>query len=164
MKKNIVLLGFMLSVMFSTQALAQNIAYVDLQRVIDKSGYAERVKADIKKEVESLSNEISSMRQGVTQLQQKAQKDALTMTQSQRENLEKELRRKAYELRLKEQIVQEELQIEDKRAILKIQKKALAELNKIAKEGGYDLVLGRDNVLYATEAIDITDQLINALK
>ena len=42
--------------------------------------------------------------------------------------------------------------------------KAVKEIENIARAEGYDLILRSDVVLYAVEAVDLTDQVSKALK
>jgi Skp family chaperone for outer membrane proteins len=86
------------------------------------------------------------------------------MGKSQRKKLEKEIRTKIFEAKVREGSFKEESQYREKEALDKVSKKALQAIAKIAKAESYDLIVHNEAVLYAVEAIDLTEQVAKELK
>lgn len=165
MKKLLAISLLSLSALAANSAYAQNkVGVVNLQSVVNTSAYSQRLRDEVTTELTRLSEELRALQGQVAQLRQKLSKDGLTMSRSQRQKLEKDIRSKIIELKLREANFNEERQFREREAIELVGKKAQAEIDKIAKAEGYDLVIHNEAVLFATEAIDITDQVSKALK
>lgn len=149
----------------SVPAYAQGkVGIVNLQAVVNQSAYSQRLRQEITNELTPISEELRSMSAQVGALRQKLNKDGLTMGKAQRSKLEKEIRNKIFEAKIREASFKEETQYREKEALEMVSKKALEAIEKIAKAEGYDLILHNEAVLYGVEAIDLTDQVSKALK
>lgn len=165
MKKNLVIGLIALSLAYiSPSHAAGKVGVVDLQAVVNNSAYSQRLRDEITKELTPIGEELRSLSAKVAQMRQKLNKDGLTMGKAQRQKLEKEIRTKIFEAKIRESAFKEESQYREKEALDMVSKKALQAIETIAKEEGYDLILHNEVVLFAVEAIDVTDQVSKALK
>jgi outer membrane protein len=143
---------------------AEKIGVVNLQQVVSKSAYSQRLRSEIEAELTPVLAELRTLSAQVTQMRQKLEKDGLTMGKSQRKKLEKEIRTKIFEAKVREGSFKEESQYREKEALDKVSKTALQAIAKIAKAESYDLIVHNEAVLYAVEAIDLTEQVAKELK
>lgn len=165
MKKLTILITFLLLSSLSLPALAQQkIGYVDLQRVVSNSAYSERLRKELQKDLKPMQNQLETLTVQIAQLRQKLAKDAATMNQKQQYQLQKQIRNKVYEAKIREASFKEEAQYREQEALDKVGKRALKELEKIAKQEGYALIVHKEAVMYAVEAVDVTNQLTKALR
>lgn len=165
MKKSLIYGAF--AVLMSTATMvsaAGKVGYVNLQQVVDKSAYSQRLRDKITQDLTPVGQEVQALGTQIGALRQKLAKDGLTMKQSQRQQIEREIRSKMLEAKLREASFKEESQMREQEALSQVTDKALSEIEKIAKAEGYDLIVHNEAVLYAVEAVDLTDQVAKALK
>ncbi len=152
-------------VSLANPAAAQGkIGVVNLQAVVNDSAYSQRLRDEVTSELTPMGEELRSLSTKVGQLRQKLQQDGLTMSKPQRHKLEKQIRTKIFEAKIREASFKEERDYREKEALDRVSKKALAAIEKIAKAEGYDLIVHNEAVLFAVEAVDLTDQVSKALK
>lgn len=164
MKKLLILASVLLSTASFSASANDKVGFVDLQRVVTNSAYSERLRKEMKKDLQPLANQMNTMTKAVNKMRQKLTKDGKTMSLAQRSKLQKEMRTKIYEAKIREASYKEEAQYREKEALDKVAKRAMQELEKIAKAGGYTLVVHKEAVMYATDAADLTNELTQALK
>jgi len=137
------------------------IAYVDIQKAVGESSAGknagERFKGDVKKAEDSLMKEKNE----VEKLGESLEKQSAMLSEDSRREKEKDfLRRKRdYERLLKDQ--QTELQIKEAELKNEILGGLIPIIQKYGKENGYSIIFGKSDVLllYASEALDITDKI-----
>jgi outer membrane protein len=146
----------------SAHAADLKIAYVDIQKAVAESAAGksagERFKTDVKKAEDSLIKEKNE----VERLGEALEKQSAMLSEDSRREKEKDfLRRKRdYERMLKDQ--QTELQIKEAELKNEILGTLIPIIQKYGRENGYSLVFGKSDVilLYASDALDITDKII----
>jgi outer membrane protein len=92
----------------------------------------------------------------------KLEKDGLTMSESGKRALESELARLSREIQRLQREFREELNLRKQEELKVILQIANDEIDKIAKEEQYDLIL--QEAVYRSDRVDITDKVIEALK
>lgn len=139
------------------------VGYVDLQQVVDQSAYSQRLREKIKEEMMPMGQEIQALSAQVQQLSNKLRQDGMTMQKSDRQKLERNIRSKSMEAKLRQENFREETKMREQEALSQVSQRAIEEVEKIARSEGYNLVVHSDAVIYATEAIDLTDQVAKAM-
>ncbi|MGM0562742.1 MAG: OmpH family outer membrane protein [Pseudomonadota bacterium] len=139
------------------------VGYVDLQQVVDQSAYSQRLREKIKEEMMPTGQEIQALSAQVQQLTNKLRQDGMTMQKSDRQKLERNIRSKSMEAKLRQENFREETKMREQEALSQVSQRAIEEVEKIAQGEGYNLVVHSDAVIYATEAIDLTDQVAKAM-
>lgn len=124
---------------------------------------AGKIEADMKaKEAELLK-----LRNEVMDLEQKLQKDGLTMSKDEQKNLTDQRDAKMLDLRSRSQLAQKRLE-EDRNEMMALMEPRLKQaIDKIAADGKFDLIITRQAVLFAAEKTDITrdvTQIMNQMK
>lgn len=159
MKKTIFILAVLMMVVFSTSAWAgdKKIAYVDAQRVMNESEHGKNVKLELESVVKDRAAKIEALAKERDAIQAEIEKNKVILSEDAlREKIEqiKKIEREA------ERFIQESnedlmnLQREKESEILKDLGDIIEELGQ---EGGYDLILPVEVLIYAPESSDITD-------
>jgi len=91
-------------------------------------------------------------------LQDKLTKDASVMSESERNNLEKDIANKSRDAKRAQQEFSEDFNVRRNEELGKLQNRIVETIRAIAKDQGYDLVLA-DGVIYKNDEIDITEQV-----
>ena len=139
------------------------IAVVNVPRLLDEAPQAKAAMQALSEEFAPRQREIVAQQKDLKAKEEKLQRDGAVMAESERNKSEKDLRDGQRELQRKQNEYVEDLNLRRNEEIGKLQRSLLQEVQTYAKGANYDLVVG-DGVLYATQALDITPQVLSALQ
>jgi len=103
------------------------------------------------------------MQKQLKQLEEDMAKDAEIMSDEVRKKKERKIILEKREIKRTRQEFNEDLNIRRNDELNKLQKLVYDTIVSLAKDQQYDLIFG-DNVLYAGEKVDLTDQVLKRLK
>jgi outer membrane protein len=138
------------------------IGYVNYSALIQQSPDAKVIANALSAEFGPRQREIVAMQQSLKTREDKLTKDGATMTDDQRAREDKDIRDGDRELQRKQTEFQDDLNSRRNEELSKLQKSLIEEVRTYAKGQNFDLVLA-DGVIYATNAIDITPQVLAML-
>ncbi|MEX0951523.1 MAG: OmpH family outer membrane protein [Gammaproteobacteria bacterium] len=150
---------------FVSVASAQDIkiAAVNAIRILENSPQAEVAHGKIEKEFAPRERQLVEEQKRLKSLEDRMLKDGAIMSESERANLEREILSMRRDLRRKQEEYREDLNFRRNEEFTQIQKSILEAIQNVAKEMGYDLVIG-EGVIYASDKVDISDRVIEHLK
>ncbi|PKM23133.1 MAG: hypothetical protein CVV10_00785 [Gammaproteobacteria bacterium HGW-Gammaproteobacteria-14] len=128
------------------------------------------VKARITKfqsDMQGQENKLRKLRDDIVKLEERLQKEGVTMSRDQGQRLTDERDAKMIEFRSLQQMLQQRLQQSQQELQETMAPKLQQAVAEIAAEKGYDLVVVKQAVLFSSEAVDITrdvTQHINRMK
>ena len=85
------------------------------------------------------------------------------MSESQRRNLEGDIRNQMRELNRTNAELREDFNLRRNEELGKFQKQVLEVINSVAKEDGFDLVINDGATLYASPQVDVTEKVLRRL-
>lgn len=151
---------------FSTMANAQTeglkIAYVNMAKAIETSPQAESVLKELKAEFDPKDQQLAGKREKLRQIEEELEKSALVLKESDRQNLEKEVRDLRRLIKRETQDFREELNVRQNEELRKLERIVLKVVAKIAEDENYDLII-HQGAIYASNRIDITDRVLEQL-
>jgi outer membrane protein len=139
------------------------IAVVNVPRLLDEAPQAKAAMQALSEEFAPRQREIVAQQKDLKAKEEKLQRDGAVMAENERNKSEKDLRDGQRELQRKQNEYVEDLNLRRNEEIGKLQRSLLQEVQTYAKGANYDLVVG-DGVLYATQSLDITPQVLSALQ
>jgi len=164
---------FNLITLFVTLILASmtNVAYaadikigvVNASRILQNSPQAEAAREKIQREFSPRDRELIEQQKKLKSMEDKLSKDGAIMSESERANLEREIVQLKRDIKRTQTEFREDLNFRRNEEFGEIQTTILKAVETVAKERGYDLVLG-DGVIYGSDKVDISDQVIEYLK
>lgn len=159
------LLGATVALAFAsaTQAADLKIGYVNYQKLLEESPQAKSAAGVLETEFGPKQRELVNLQKSLKDKADKLQRDGAVMAESERAKVEREVNEGQRELQRRANDMQEDINLRRNEEIGKINRLLLGEVQAYAKSNGYDLVLS-DGVVYAGEGIDVTAQVISALK
>jgi outer membrane protein len=107
--------------------------------------------------------EVVAKQKELEALNDKLQKDAAVMGETERRNADKDLRDLQREVTRLQNEFQEDLNLRRNEELGNLQRSLLKEVQEYAQSAGFDLVVG-DGVLYASNAINITENVLKAMQ
>jgi outer membrane protein len=140
------------------------IGIIDFQRVIDTSNPGKRSAVEIKSQGKQMEETLKKKEGEVQELKKSLEQKALVMSQEAREEKERELRIKANDFQSLRQRYLDTLKELNLKLSGEIKKDVFGIVEEIGKAEGYLLILERrvGGVVYAPNAIDMTDKVIEA--
>jgi outer membrane protein len=140
------------------------IAYVNVPYLIDNSPQAKAASSQLEERFGPKKQELQSKQQEFQQLQQKLQKDGLTsMSEQERQQAQERLRTLKREIQRMQQAFREDLNMERNNAFKDVRQAVMEAVQKLAKDEGYDLVVGQ-GALYASDAVNLTQRVLDRMK
>lgn len=164
MRKILVTVLFALAVLPAQAYAASNkVGYVDVPYLIDNSPQAKAASSELEQQFAPKQQKLQQMQQQFQQLQQQLQKDGLVMSEEDRQAKQQELRDLKRTIEQSQSAFREDLNIERNNAFKSVRQAVMEAVQALAKEDGYDLVVGQ-GALYSSEAVDLTQRVLERMK
>lgn len=161
MKKLITIIS--LSVLLLTTGMANaadKIAVVNVMTVLQKMPQRAAVAKTLDKEFSAKAKALQAEEKKVKEAAQKLQKDGMTMSASERTNLQKTIGAFQEKARAFDQSYRKRESEEMNKLLAKVEKA----INTVAEKEQYTVVLKSGSVAYAVKAADITDKVLQQVK
>lgn len=150
---------------FSLTAQAENIAVVDMQRIITESTMGMAAKRDLEASLKDKRSRLEQMQAEIKQLRASVQKQAVIISPETMNKKVEELKVKERDMQRNISEYQEEFTIKNNAEILKIISKVKELLLDLGEEEGFSTVIEKDErlVVYSDPKVDFTDKVIELL-
>lgn len=166
MKSLILMVASLIFVGTSALAAELKIGYVDLQKAIQETTAGKKAKKDLEKEFNTKKDELQKKEGDLKKMTEDFEKKKNVLSEDVRGKKQQELNQEMFKYR--ELVGQSQLNLQKREQELTrpILEKLQEVLDKVAKEGGYTLVLEKSeqSVLWAKKEIDLTDSVVKAFE
>lgn len=152
--------------MLATPALALadvKIAVVNVQQVLREAPQAQALRQELQAEMASRETQLAAKQRELESAVETFRKDAAAMSESSRKAREQELAAQQRDMIGSAQRFEGEIQQRRVEGLREIEQQIGGVITNIAERKKYDLVLA-EGVAYAKDKLDITEQVIKALK
>jgi len=147
----------------SAEAQALKIGFVNFGRLLEESPQAKAAQASLEAEFMPRQRDVAAQQKSLQEKSDKLQKEAAVMSEADRVRTEREVRDLELNVNRRFKELQEDLNLRRNEEVGKMQRALLQEVQAYAKTNGYQLIVS-DGVLYAADGVDITPQLVAAIK
>ena len=144
-----------------TQAAEIKIGFVDVERIRRESAPAERASKQLEKEFAPRAQELKRRESEIKAAQSSLERDAMTMSESDRRTREQELARMNIDFQRMQREYREDLNLRRNQELASLFERADRVIKKIANAEKYDLIL--QEAVFRSPRIDITDKVLKAL-
>mgnify|MGYP006283849893 CR=1 FL=1 len=153
---------FCLAVLPGFAAESDRIGLIDFQKILKDSSAGKFARQKINKKGQELEKNLKDMQDKIEGLQDKLDKEALVMSQEKKEQKKREIRIKINDFKQLQSQSKKEFQKMRQEVINNMKKEVFDLAQKIGKSKGYLLIVEKNTagVLYYSDTIDITDQVI----
>ncbi len=152
-----------LAIGVAAPAAAQaKIAVIDVQRVVTESDPGKEAIQKLKELSDAKRQEGQALQQELAALQEQFNKQRFTVAEGRLAEMNKEIEDKSIAIRRFEDDATRELEEARRRQLGGLEQRILPIINQIGQERGFTLIFNKfqSGLVYADEAIDITDQVI----
>ncbi len=152
-------------VSLTSVALASDIkiGVVNTEKILRESLPAIQAQRKIEQEFMPRDEDIKKMAVQAKTLQDKLEKNSITMKDTERRGLERDLANLSREYQRAQRQMREDLSVRQNEEYSVILERTNKAISKIAETEKYDLILQLQDSVYRSHRIDITDQVIKAL-
>jgi outer membrane protein len=145
----------------AAQAQAK-IGVVNIARLLQEAPQAQAASQALENEFATRRRDLENQQKDLKAREEKLAKDGAVMAEAERRNAEKTLRDGQRELARKQNEFLEDLNVRRNEALGQLQRSVLQEVQTYAKGAGLDIVVA--DALYASQSVDITNQVLAALQ
>jgi outer membrane protein len=145
----------------AVEAADIKIGFVDAERINRESAPAERASKQLEKEFAPRAQELQRREAQMKTLQSQLEKDAMTMSESDRRSKEQELSRMNLDFQRMQREYREDLNLRRNQELSALFERANRVIKQIAEAEKFDLIL--QEAVYRNQRIDITDKVLKAL-
>lgn len=135
------------------------IGVVNPARLIAESPQAQAIRERLEQEFAGKRRELMAQQNEIKTLQEKYQRDAQVMSESERTSMQRRVRELERDLQFGAQTLNEDVQRRQNEELGKLQRELGQAINAFATENGYDLILS-EGVAYRSDAVDVTEQIL----
>ena len=161
MLKKCILAAVVLS-SFSAGVMAESrIGFVNSQKILNDAPQAARAKKKIEKDFEKRDQDLQRIAKQLQGMQENLDKNAVTMTESERRTKEREFADLNRDFQRKQREFREDLSQRQNEEMAAIFERVNKIIKQIAEAEKYDVIL--QEAVYASPRIDITDKVMKAL-
>ncbi len=144
-------------------AAGTKVAFVQVAKVLQASPQVKAIKERIRKEFAKRDDQLVAEQKKLKKLKEKLARDAAIMSESEKKRLERDIIARTRKLKNAQSEFQEDLSLRQNEELAKLRKVITEVVIKVAKQGGFDMVL-ESGVVWANDKVNITDQVIRELK
>lgn len=137
------------------------IGFVNTERVFRDSQLAVKAQKKLEKEFQNREQEIQRMIKQGRDLQTSLERDALTMSEADRNKKQKDLANLSRDIQHAQRSFREDLNQRKNEEFNAVQQRARKVIMEIAEREKFDLIL--ENVVYASPKVDVTERVLKAL-
>lgn len=140
------------------------IGVVNTEKILRESLPAIQAQKKIEQEFVPRDEDIKKMVMQAKILQDKLEKDSITMDETERRSLERNLANLSREYQRAQRQMREDLSVRQNEEYSVVLERTNRAISKIAETEKYDLILQLQDSVYRSQRIDITDKVIKALE
>lgn len=144
------------------QAEEIKIGFVNAARVLEEAPQAEAARSQLEQEFSPRDKKLLASQRDVKNMEDKLVRDGAIMSESERHKLERDIIDRKRDLKREQEDFREDLNIRRNEAFEQLRRRVSEVIVSLSKEQKFDLIVS-DGVVYASDRIDITDQVIKRL-
>ena len=165
MKQTIVrwALGLLAALALAAPALAQDfrVGFVNTDRILREAGASKAAQTRLEQEFSKREKELNDLGVTFKNASEKFERDAPTLSETQRQQRQRQLADQDRELQRKRREFQEDLNARRQEELQQVLERANRVIRQVAEQEKYDLIL--QEAVYIHPKHDITDKVIRAL-
>jgi outer membrane protein len=140
------------------------IGVVNLNRLIEQAPQAEAVQKALNDEFGPRQRDITAAEQRLRTQQETFQRDAPVMGETERLNLERQIRDGQRDLQRQQNEFLEDFNLRRNEELGKLSREVIQKAQEYARAQQFDLLLEGSNIVFASTAVDVTEAVLAALK
>ncbi len=146
------------------QAAGVKLGYASPNQILQKLPQTKLIFKKISDEFRDRQDGLMALQKEIQSLQEKGQKEAATMAESEAIKLKRKIESKYAKLKLGDQNLKEDLEARKNQELMKLKSRLIKAIRAIGKRDHYDLVVSTNALLFAGENVtDISSEVIKSM-
>lgn len=146
----------------NTNAAELKIGYVQVDKILQEAPQTAESGKKLEKEFSPRTQELERLQKQIKDIETSFDKDALTMSDADRKNKEREAANLKIEFQRKQRELREDVNLRKNEELGSLQERINKAVTAVSEVEGYDLVV-YGGVAYANKKIDITEKVLKSL-
>jgi len=146
----------------SAAAAELKVGYVQVDKILQEAPQTSESGKKLEREFNPRTQELDRMQKQIKEQESALDKDALTMTETDRRNRERDVQNLKIEFQRKQRELREDINLRKNEELSALQDRINKAVTSVAETEGYDMVI-YSGVAYASKKVDITDKVLKIL-
>ena len=157
--------AFILLALFSLGAhSAGKYGFIISKDLLENSPQAIAANEQLKQQFGSREQSLRKLAQEIQQMEKTYQTDSAIMSVDQKQKAEDNIVQNKRRFQFEQQSLKEDLQSKQRELLQNVQKEIKATIQAYGKANGFDFIFTDTSVAYGSEAVDITNEILEELK
>ncbi|RLA09930.1 MAG: hypothetical protein DRQ59_12650 [Gammaproteobacteria bacterium] len=147
---------------FSVSAAGKS-AFINSKVLLDKSPQAIAANQKLKQQFGEREQSLRKLAEGIQQMERTYQTDNAIMSEDQKRKAQDNIVQNKRRFQFEQQSLKEDLQSAQRQLLQGVQASIKTVIQAYGKENGYDFIFTDTSIAYASDAVDITDAILQKL-
>lgn len=140
------------------------VGFVNTSKLLEAAPQAEQARKKLENEFAPRDKSLVAAQKKLKKLEDKLTKDNVMMDDSKRLDLERDILTQKREIKRAQEEFREDFNIRRNEELGKLQRLVLKAIVKLAREQKFDMIVGDNSVLFASERVDVTKKVLQLLR
>lgn len=140
------------------------VGFVNTAKVLEEAPQAEEARKKLESEFAPRDKALVDAQKALKQLEDKLSTDANVMSDAKRTDLERDILSHKREIKRSREEFREDFNIRRNEELGKLQRLVIQAIVALARDEKYDMIVGDNSVLFASERVDITEKVLQRLR
>lgn len=139
-------------------------AYINSKVLLEQSPQAVAANTELQKQFGDREQSLRKLAQEIQQMEGTYKNDSAIMSDDQKKKAEDNIVLNKRRFQFEQQSLKEDLQSKQRELLQKVQIEIKAVIETFGRDNGYDFIFTDSSIAYASDAVNITEKILNALK
>jgi len=139
-------------------------AFIVSKDLLEQSPQAIAANQQLKQEFGERENGLRKLAQSIQQMESTYQTDSAIMSADQKRKAEENITQNKRRFQFEQQSLKEDLQSKQRELLNSVQNAIKETIKAYGIENGYDFIFTDTSIVYGSDAVDITDEILKALQ
>lgn len=153
-----------LALFSATLNAAGKSAFINSKVLLEQSPQAVAANAELQKQFGDREQSLRKLAQEIQQMEGTYKNDSAVMSDDQKKKAEDNIVLNKRRFQFEQQSLKEDLQSKQRELLQKVQIEIKAVIEAFGRDNGYDFIFTDASIAYASDAVNVTDKILNALE
>lgn len=139
-------------------------AFINSKILLEQSPQAIAANAELQKQFGEREQDLRKLAQGIQQMEKTYQTDSAVMSDEQKKKAEDNIIQNKRRFQFEQQSLKEDLQAKQRELLQEVQVSIKSVIQSFGSKNGYDFIFTDASIAYASDAVNITEQILEELK
>lgn len=139
-------------------------AFINSKVLLEKSPQAIAANTELQKQFGEREQSLRNLAQSIQEMEQTYKSDSAVMSDEQKKKAEDNIIQNKRRFQFEQQSLKEDLQTKQRELLQQVQVSIKTVIQAYGKQQGYDFIFTDSSIAYASDAVNITDEILEELK